>query len=202
MHPSWRDLRIIIILREPGSKIGSQYRFAQSRGLDPDYLSFPAAIRAESTRLAENRLSASNFYKDTTCYASQVRAYLEAFPHVRIYLYEDLVERPHWLLNDLASFLGVDPFPESEGDLQEHNTSGNSRAFDSSAAKNLFRQLAQAGQFVPAPVRRRVRKSLEQRFTRKPAVDENLLKEIRREFRPEVDELEALIGRDLSAWKY
>lgn len=202
MHPAWRDLRIIIILREPGAKIGSAYRLTQSRGLDPEFLSFHAAIRAEPTRLVENRLLLDNFYKDTTRYASQVRAYLKSFPYVRIYLYEDLVERPNWLLTDLTTFLGVDPFPEREGDLQAHNTSGDSRAFGNKAAKTLFGQLAQVGRFLPGPARRRVRKSLEQRLTRKPSVDENLLMEIRKEFRPEVDELEKLIGRDLTAWKY
>ena len=105
---NWRDTRIVIILREPVSRIVSQYRFVCKHSLDPESLSFSESLKAEPLRLAENKLLPDLFYTKASMYCEQVKFYQGNFKNVRVYLFDDLKNKPSELLDDLCIFLGVD----------------------------------------------------------------------------------------------
>ena len=48
------------------------------------------------------------FYKDVGLYYRQVKAYLDSFQSVRVYLYDDLFKNTLSVIQDICEFLGVD----------------------------------------------------------------------------------------------
>ena len=52
-----------------------------------------------------------DLFVDIGFYHDRIKAFYDAFGRdaMRIYLYEDLVHRPRWLLRDIFAFLDVDP---------------------------------------------------------------------------------------------
>ncbi len=48
-HPRWREVKIIIILRNPTDRILSEYRFVRQHGLDPEQLGLDDALRREES---------------------------------------------------------------------------------------------------------------------------------------------------------
>jgi hypothetical protein len=98
------EVKIIIILRNPIQRAFSQYShlIRQSR----EFLSFGDALKAEGERKSMN-WAFGWFYKDVGLYYEQVDAYLKNFKEVKVLLYDELIEDPLTLIQDIYSFLGV-----------------------------------------------------------------------------------------------
>jgi len=97
--------KIIIILRNPISRAFSAYTHLVRDGREN--LSFEEGLLAESKRMREN-WEFMWFYKDVGLYYAQVKDYLENFSDVKIYLTDDLEERPLEMIKDIFRFLEVD----------------------------------------------------------------------------------------------
>ncbi len=97
--------KIIIILRNPISRAFSAYTHLVRDGREN--LSFEEGLLAESKRMREN-WEFMWFYKDVGLYHAQVKDYLENFSDVKIYLTDDLEERPLEMIKDIFRFLEVD----------------------------------------------------------------------------------------------
>jgi hypothetical protein len=205
--PRWRDLKIVIILRNPVDACYSHYlmysqilrHYLNLR----DVPSFEESLAAEERRLADGYLALAHFH--WYFYYEQVKAYLESFGAVRIFLFSDLREDWRRVVHDLYAFVGVDGSFVPTAAEEEYNVSGVSRL------GFLFRYL-----ISDTPIRRLVRPVarglltgkgrdwLVNRALRKPMAKPPMAPETRERlrelYREDVARLQDLIRRDLGAW--
>lgn len=99
------DPKIIIILREPVSKIYSQYKHLQREHAEKR--SFEEGLRLEKERIEKN-FTAMYHYKSQGLYYDQVKAYKDNFSDVLVVLTDDLYENPAAVAKQCYSFLGID----------------------------------------------------------------------------------------------
>jgi len=99
----FKDIKIIIILRNPIDRAYSHYFFRMRRGLEN--LSFEDAIRIKHI---ENRMDNVEFcdYIRLGMYYERVSAYIEEFSNVKIFFLEELKAYKK-LVRELFEFLGV-----------------------------------------------------------------------------------------------
>ena len=100
--------RIIIILRDPADRAYSQYLYMLSAGRT--CRSFRQQIDI-GLKPEPQEFSVLWPFLELGFYHDQVERYLRVFPRAQIHIayYEDLQERPASLMQELFSFLGVDP---------------------------------------------------------------------------------------------
>ena len=191
MNPA---MKIVILLREPVAMISSLHAlYLRTENEDIEDLS--EALSAESSRARGERLPPRHYfpeglqYRGNVAYDVQVGRYLDVFPRdqVHIILSEELRSHPHQTLDAVAEFLEIErPFrPES----------------DPVRVQALIRdivlpQLRRAHPQVRAKLQAWYRHHDGPRRTPDPALERAL----RKEFRPGIERLERLIGRDLSHW--
>lgn len=99
------DVDILIILRNPIDRAFSSYLHLVRDGRE--CLSFEDALKFEKERIAKNWEFIWH-YASAGFYFRQVKAYLNKFSRVRIYLCEDLKNNAQELMKDVYSFLSVD----------------------------------------------------------------------------------------------
>jgi hypothetical protein len=202
--------RIVIMLRNPVDVMFSQHSqllFNQRE----DLTDFGAALDAEPDRLRGERIPQgairpeSLFYRRSVRFPEQVRRYLDVFgaSAVHFIVFDDLVADAAGVYRSTLEFLGVDPtFPL---DQTVYNASRGVRSgvvqraifAPPPALRSLFGRLRR---FAPL---HRVRDALvnaNSKAATRRAMDPQLRAALTAEFAPQVAELGALIGRDLSAW--
>jgi len=197
------NTKICVILRDPVDRAFSSYMHAVREGKEPSS-DFMTAVEAEPRRITENWGFLWR-YTDLGHYPSQLRRYFEAFPReqVHVALYDDLRVDALGLCQRLFAFLGVDPSFRPDTGVR-HNVSGQPR---SRTLHTLFRRDGLLGELARAvaPVlgRDRLRRT-QVRLTTANLETQTLPPDHRAElvarFRPEVEELAEMLGRDLSAW--
>lgn len=192
------DIKIIIILRDPVARAYSHYAHAQRDMKEP--LSFEAAIEREAARTAEGFLPLYRYVGQGMYYA-QVKAYREHFSDVHVLLFEDLVERPHQSVRDLYAFLGVDASYVPSNIGTKYNESG--------FPKSRFLQRLVYGEgriltWMKRSVRRIVPRdrlaNLKRVNLRRVPMRPETGAMLRSRFRNDLEKLQALLQRDLSAW--
>jgi hypothetical protein len=99
------DIEIVIILRNPVDRAYSAYMHLIRD--DREYQSFEDGLKEEAQRIANNWCSLWH-YTSIGFYYNQVKAYLENFSQVKIFLFDELKESPLALLKALYNFLDVD----------------------------------------------------------------------------------------------
>jgi hypothetical protein len=202
--------RIVVMLRNPVDVMFSQHSqllFNQRE----DLTDFGAALEAEVDRLRGERIPPgavrpeSLFYRRSVRFPEQVRRYLDVFgtSAVHFIVFDDLVADAAGVYRSTLEFLGVDPtFPL---DQTVYNASRGVRSgvvqraifAPPPALRSLFGRLRR---FAPL---HRVRDALVNANSKpatRRAMDPQLRAALTVEFAPQVAELGALIGRDLSAW--
>jgi hypothetical protein len=194
------DARIIAVLRHPADRAFSAWAACRRAGSEP-LDTFEAAMAAEPQRIADG-WAPLWWHVERGWYARGLRRWLEHFPReqIRVWLYEDLRADPVALTREVFEFLGVDP--EFVPSTQKHHNVGlvpRSRRLQRfvgtpSAARHAI------GRFVPpswrAPIASRVLLANERRLE----FDPRTRRELTARYRPDIEELGELIGRDLSAW--
>jgi len=213
------DAKIIDIVREPASLIRSLHmQLLENRSEEVTdlrralELQEPRRQGRELTRLAARRPQAL-MYTDRVHYAEQLGRYAEHFPREQllVLVYDDFRSDNEGTMRTVQRFLGIDdtlPFS-----VRESNPTTNRRvALDdrlmalrtgSGPAARGARRLART--LAPRRVRRSALKAVEEHvvFAKPPPPDEQLMRELRNELRPEVEALSELLGRDLVAlWGY
>ena len=142
--------------------------------------------------------------RDKATIAPGLQRFVDVFGRDRIHvsLYDDFAARPADVLRSVFGFLGVDAGFEPRIDVMVPNRvtrwDGLNRTMASprviGAAKRVVpRALHPAARAVAAVVFRNNR-----RRVRRPTMDANLRDRLRAEFRPEVEHLSVLVGRDLT----
>lgn len=196
------NIKIIIILRNPIERTFSSYQMLVKS--IREYLPFEEALKAEDQRKNMNWAYAWH-YKSVSLYYNQVRAYLENFKQVKVYLYDDLVNDTLGLIKDIFRFLEVDTsfVPDIN---TKHNVGGipknkfvfkiffvKSRKYRKSIKKIL--KIFFPEEKVLKFLERLKSKSLEKQQM-KPETREYL----KNLFREDILKLQTIINRDLSHW--
>jgi len=101
---SGRETKILFILREPLSRLKSQYQYIVELGFENQELT--KALELEEYRLSEN-WSSIFAYKQQGLYAQGIRAFMEAFEHVHVMFFEDLIADPNGQMDQVYQFLGI-----------------------------------------------------------------------------------------------
>jgi len=194
--------KIIMILRNPVDRAFSTYMHQVRDGLES--LSFEDALRDEDRRIKGNWLP---FWYHTKfgLYHNQVKAYLENFSEVKIYLFEDLKENASELLRNCYDFLNVDStfVPNNLG--VRYNITGRAKCKlvhslitkpnpIKSMAKTCLKMLI--GEEEKVAVGQKIRGFL----FKKPPMKQETRKHLIGVFGEDILALQDLINRDLSHW--
>lgn len=100
------EVKIIIVLRNPVERAFSAYTHLVRDGIES--LPFERCLEMEEKRIRENWFPL-HFFKELGFYYRQVKAYLENFRDIRVYLYDDFKKHTLDTVKDVYAFLGVDP---------------------------------------------------------------------------------------------
>jgi hypothetical protein len=193
------EVRLVVILRDPVERAYSEHLHFVRDGDEP-ITDFESALDAEAERIENDW--AMGRYVDRGRYDEQLERFVERFDRdqIRVYLHDDLVADPAALAADLYAFLGVDPSVEPERNRRV-NKSGVPRSRLLHRTFQALQPIREAlSPVIPEPVVDWVNRLKNQNLD-KPALDPAVRARLRDTFRPHVDRLEALIDRDLSAWK-
>ena len=187
LHSYNPALKIIYLVRDPIERVTSGYMHSYERGYTE--LSFERALVRDPILL------------DVTRYATQIAPFIERFgpDRVRIVLFEDLLRDANKLARELAIFLGIDPdgFGDVGGVLANESIGGLKRHYK---YDNPGRMLSQVRRYAP-PLWRMMTDNSSRAFHGKPVLSPSYRRLVLRMLRSEIDELEAMTGRDLSHWR-
>jgi hypothetical protein len=201
-------IKIIIVLRNPVSMAYSMYNH-QLRKEGEFLKSFEEALQAEEGRRNKSAFRkscygwhANYYYFNRGLYCDQVRRYFDSFGknNVKIVLFEELVENPLGISTKIFRFLDVDETFVPR--FRIHNKGGKVftvprfwedyglflKTMSFIFSKNLFRK-------IPLIIKN---------FGIEPAppVNSTTAKQLTVKFMPDIERLEKLIQRDLTAWKH
>lgn len=205
--------RIVVMLRDPIDAMHSMHSQRIYNGTE-NLLDFATALAAEEDRKRGRRLPKNVtkdnlmglFYRDAVRYADQLRRYFEVFGRERVHviLFDDLRADTARVYRGTCRFLEVDPAFRPRIEIVNANKKVRSKRLRNLVrfAPASFRALAKP--LVPSPrLRQKVKAELRRlntTYTARAPMDPDLREQLRVEFRPEVERLGELLGRDLSHW--
>lgn len=196
-------LKIIISLRDPVSRAYSQYMTFKRRACEP--LSFDDAIE-QSTIEARLRDNWNIFYDYIGFgrYCDQVGAYLDAFGRDKVLIlwYDDIERDPQETCRTIYKFLGVDQSFVADVSTRYNSLTGEPAVNWIMAALLSRNRIKRA---VAARVPRKLRLIIIYLFAklllRRKEMAGPTRTKLMRIFAEDLDRLEELTQRDLSAWK-
>lgn len=207
------NARIIAMLREPVAMIRSLHRHHVLRGQRDDLVRLEDALAAEPERRRGRRVppnarfASSLLYTDIPRYSEQLERYFRCFgrERVQVILFDDLVSDPAGTYAGTLAFLGADP--AFTPDFEVHNAGAPTsrsplyRAWKATTLRYRARSLVPEKLYTA--IRERRRRRLARAAESAPAMpmSAELRNRLRKRFAAEVDRLEALLDRDLSAWR-
>jgi hypothetical protein len=157
----------------------------------------------------EQAIEREPLYLQRGKYVRYLQSYLEYFGRdkIKIILFEDIVEAPEQTVRDLFTFLELDSRIELNLERVPKNSAKRSRFVSPAPVMGwLTAWLIQRDQAVLMRKLRNLR--LKERVLKVSTVEcppepmnEHTRQHLRRVFRQDIDKLETLIGRDLTAWK-
>lgn len=197
------QVRIAIILRDPRERAYSHYMHHVKGGISPDS-SFDRALELEGERIKRG-WSWNWHYKRVGLYAAQVSAYIGAFSNCRVYLYDDLVRDACELMTDLYSFVGVDATFHPSIEIHNQGYDVRNRRMNrflrrESQLKGRVRAALMAVGFSQTVLHRLKQRALLANKVTKERMSSESRRRLTEYFRPDIERLEGLIGRNLSGW--
>jgi hypothetical protein len=211
IHEFNPDARILIMLREPVAFLHSLHaEFLNNETEDePD---FGRALELEEHRRRGRHLPrtarcpAYLYYSARVGYAEQVRRYRSQFSadRVKIVVFDDLKEDVGAVYGEILDFLEVDPDFRPELSTVRGSRVPRSRFLNRFARRPVFRRIFR--KLLPARtydrLQSRVQSALFRTRPRDP-VPQDLAARLCDRFRPEVERISELLGRDLvQEWGY
>jgi hypothetical protein len=211
IHAFASGAKILIMLREPVDFLHSWYWEMTARQHETEK-SFEKALELEPRRQRGKGIPKTVgtpsflYYSEWVRYSEQIRRYTELFEReqIKVVVFEEFTTQTDRIYRDVLEFLGVDP--GFQADFSVHNPSRVPRfkVLRRVSRIPVFWNAARA--FLPRSAYGRIDEVLSRIVTRpqeKPALDEELSRRLKERFRPEVEALGRLLGRDfVSLWHY
>jgi hypothetical protein len=129
------DVHIVVVLREPVSRLMSFFTFQKARLRLPEEMELPEYL-AEADAMDDAAFSDPANEKwfgfRGGVYADFLPAWVSAFgPRLRIVFFDDLMAAPDRVLQEMAGWLGIDPdaFPETNLSSENRTTGFRLRSF-------------------------------------------------------------------------
>ena len=199
IHARLPDARLIAILRQPIERAYSAFVMYHRENRE-DKESLLAAIETE--HLGKHYHGETGVYQARGFYFEPLSTYIQLFgkQNIKIYLYEDFVQQPQALLNDLHEFLEVDSF---QADMSiTHNVGGIHK---SGVLKNLLTRPNPirffARKLMPSKLRISMREKIKGADLEKARpLDHATWEALLEVYREDIANLQTLIDRDLSHW--
>jgi hypothetical protein len=204
------DSHIIIMLRDPVEMLYSLHGRRVYGGSED--LSFEEALAAEHDRRNGQRIPrrARNitalFYREVGSYSRQVQRYLETFAadRVRVIIFEEFIKDPAAAYAETLRFLDVDPDFHPQFAVVNASASRRSQRLRQLMLVPAVVRVGKA--VIPPRVRPRVGPivdALTSKETPRPPLDPAVRSLLKAELRPDVQRLDSVLGRDVSAlWGY
>lgn len=195
--------KIIIILRNPVERAFSNYMYLVKESRE--HLSFEDALNNEEERKKLN-WEYIWFYKDVGFYYQQVKAYLNNFRQVRIFLYDDLERDAVALMRSLFGFLEVQTCFRPEIDVA-YNASGipkNRYLYGFLTKSNLLKATLKpvVDSVFPIESRSHLIERLKNKCLQKAELVPEARKFLENLYREDIMKLQEIIRRDLSHWLF
>lgn len=194
------EVKIIIILRNPIDRAYSNYMHAVRDGWEN--LTFEESIIEETYRIQAN-WGWPYHYIQVGFYYQQVKAYLDNFLNVRVYLFEDLKNKDEFL-NDLYEFLNVKKIQGTEED-KVFNISGYPKnkfihrlLIKDSVARKVLKPFVKA--FFSKEKIQQIMTNLKNKNLEKKELNFKTRLYLEKLYREDIKKLSLLIKRDLSRW--
>ena len=180
------EMRILYLVRDPIDRIVSHYMHRRARG--------------RARRPLPDAVSDDPDYLEISRYATRIRPWIDRFgrDRVRILFFGDLVHRRHRIVRALADFLDVSP-DGFEAPRPVHSNASLAR--DRGMVKTVLAAGLRLLDDAAPALGRLVRSTRLRRPRERPTLPADRRRAILGTLAGEIDRLEALTGRDLSAWR-
>ena len=209
IHDFNPDMRIMVVLRNPVDVMYAEHSQLIYNVIE-DIPDFAEALAAEPDRRAGRRIPSGPinienlFYRHSVRFAEQLERYFDVFGRERVHvmLWDDLRRDGATAVRGALDFLGVD----SSLAAAPPNANENKRVRSPLLQRLIFapRLLLPLAPFLRRfPLVRAIRtRMLDMNSEAKPRapMDPQLRRQLLAEFKPDIERLASLIGRDLSAW--
>ena len=196
-HALVPDCKIICTFRDPVHRAYSNYKLMRRMGL--------------TNRSLEESLAVENGNWESNRYGFYLRKWRNRFSDGRLLvtLFDDLINEPQAYLDEICNFIGANQvvladqrFPSTARNEIEHEPTVTSVYLARSVRiVRSWIEEHEATWILEFLKGRRFSRYLDERGGPFPTLDVELENRLRDRFRPEVEALEELIGRDLSVWK-
>ncbi|WAH36938.1 sulfotransferase family protein [Alicyclobacillus dauci] len=190
--------KVVLILRNPVDRAFSAYMHTVRDGRET--LTFEEALQQEESRRHQG-YQPLWWYRELGLYSCQVQRYIRVFPkdQLKIYLFEDLQDTSK-VINDVLSFLGLENDEHIDTSVR-YNESGVPKSrflYNFFAKPNVLKEIAKP--LLPQKFRQRLGQRAKTMVLQKESMDPNTRLELQRYYRQDIEKLQTLINRDLSAW--
>ena len=187
--------KVVCVFRNPAERVISLYRLKRAYGLIP--WTFEQAMARDPEMLESSR------------YATHLKAWQGALAadQVMAAVYEDLREDPQSFLNSVVDFIGIPRFKLTESQAQAVHSSEimtHPRSFHRTRRASTMADWCKArklDKLVAAVRNSPLRKLFLGGGPSFAELPHEVVLGLYKLFRPEVEELESMLNRDLSAWK-
>lgn len=197
------DVQLLCILRNPVQRAYSHYLMHLREGIEDRQLR--EAIENELTiREDEDIIESRNYYLRAGLYAANLRRYLEYFDRsqISIYFYDDLARSPVGFAQRIYADLGVDP--GYRPDTLVRFNRGGIPLFKKDLRVNFLKPaILRMRDLLPQRVNRfiyAIQVQIQNKTLKVPAMPRDLALFLRDLFADDIQELQALVKRDLSSW--
>jgi len=190
------EAKIVCVFRNPIDRIVSLYRLKRAYGLIP--WGFEEALERDSELMESSK------------YASTLKLWQRSFGAKRVMagVYDDLREHPQAFVDSLVDFIGVPRFALAEwqyGFVHDSEHMTHPRSYYRTRSATLMADWFKArrlDRIVSAFKRSRLRNLVLGGGPAFPKLSREVLTQLQEKFKPEVEQLEVLLQRDLSQWKF
>ncbi len=194
------EIKIIMILRNPIERAWSQFVMNKRDGSEP-LNEFTETIREDVVRKRlDNNWGPSFDYVGVGMYYNQVIAYLNEFPKVKIFLYEELCKDIGRVVKEIFRFLDVDEsYVPDTG--KKYNVSGDadSKLLDYLLAKkNPVKSILKL--FLPYHLRSKIKYQIFEMILNKRPMPDEVKKTLLNIYEKDIVRLGGLIQKDISTW--
>jgi hypothetical protein len=195
----YKDIRIILMLRNPVERAFSHYKLFVRDAREP--LDFEEAIKADviekrrSERIGYDYIGFGMYYK-------QVKAFIDNFPNVRVFIYENFRANNMAVIKEIFQLLKVDDSFAPKMEVR-YNVSGRVRIrwlydyvfFKKSILKDLLKP------FIPYELEMRIRHRFIEKNTRQWDMAADTKKKLLSIYKDDIYKLQGLLKKDLSCWR-